>query len=300
MGAPKVNVDRDQELIFRCPRSIHNGGRGARKRIRSMTTKMRYFLLLAAMAPALLNAQVLRIVSYRCDPSGNNSLTFTNYPRTLYGGLLAARSADDDFWLPVAWNALITNSTTTFQFHTSPPKSFFRLVCSTNRLSLPSLPRFQVPSANITVDGNSSDWSGIQPAVTDRAGDAYGGPSGSDITALYLARDSTKAYLRIDVTNGPPDGSLSFSVSFYTNYFPAYAGDRFVDISIHDLSCAVKQYTSSNCGGCWTNVVTGTLAVQGNVIEASVPLSALNPPSPCYVRAYQEFDSTAIVEATFR
>ena len=262
-----------------------------------MTTKTRCLLLFTAMLPALLNAQVLRIVSFTRDAlTGNSSLTWTNQPPSLYCGFLVAHSADDDFWLPGGWNFLTTNWTTTLQLgHPSPPTFFCRIICSTNPLSPPSFPRVQVPFASITVDGNPADWSGIQPALTDRAGDAYFGPTGSDITAVYLARDNTKAYLRIDVTNGPPDGGI-IRVSFYTNYLE-YAGDRFVDLDTG--YCAVNQYTCSTSGGCWTNVATGAVAVQGNVIEASVPWIALNPPSPCYVRAYQQFDTTRIVEVTF-
>jgi hypothetical protein len=268
-----------------------------------MTAKTWYSVLLAAMAPALLNAQELRIVSFRRDVvTGNYSLTWTNQPLNLYCGLLGAYSADDDFWQAAAsplWNLLTTNSSTTIPgLHFSPPMLFAKVVCSTKPLSLPPCPSFQVPVANITVDGDTADWSGIQPAISDRAGDAYLAPAGSDMTALYLARDNTKASLRIDVTNGPPASSLFFDVGFYTNYF-AVAGDRFVVVDVGGMSCSVEQYTCSGSGGCHTNLANGTVVVKGNVIEASVPFSALNPPSPSYIRAYHQYDTTRIVKATF-
>ena len=275
-------------------------GLTSNERRTAMTTRGKC-LFLWAVLPAVVNGQVLKITSFTGDPvTGNISLTWTNQPTNVYVGLLAAHSADDDSWLPAAsplWNLRTTNATTALPgMHFDPPMMFVKLICSTNPLSPPSFPQFPVPFANITVDGNTSDWAGILPALIDRAGDVYMGPPGSDITALYLARDSTRAYLRIDAGNGPPDSSSTWRVSFYTNYF-AYAGDRFVDIDID--TCTVKEYTCSTSGGCWTNVASGAVAVQGSVIEASVPFSALNPPSPSYVRAYQKFDSTGIVEATF-
>ena len=100
------------------------------------------------------------------------------------------------------------------------------------------------------------------------------------------------------MTNGPPSSALAFNVSFYTNSV-FYAGDRFVGIYLWNPSCSVERYTSSTSGGAHTTVATGNLAVVGNIIEASVPLSALNPPSLCYVRAFDGFDSTSYVEATF-
>lgn len=274
-------------------------------KMKPMTTKIKYCVLLAAILTAVSQAQVLRITSFTRDAvTGNYSLTWTNQPTNVYCAFLGAHSVDDDddSWIPAGnplWNYRTTNTTTTLQgLHPEPPQLFFRILGSTNPLSCPSYPQFQVPVASITVDGSTSDWAGIQPALTDRGGDAYSGPAGSDITALYLARDSTKVYLRIDVTNGPPDSSVDFDISFYTNCF-FNAGDRFVGINFWAPQCAVEQYTSSTSGGSHTTLATGTLVTQGNVIEASVPLSALNPPSPCYVRAYHEFDSTAYVRATF-
>ncbi len=274
----------------------------APERPTAMTTKMKYAVLLVVALPALLNAQVLRFVSFSRDSlTGNCSLTWSNDPPNLYCRLLVAHSADDDSWLP-SGDLRTTNSMTTIQVgHPSPPTLFFRIVGSTNALSPPSFPQFQVPFANLHADGNVSDWTGIQPAITDRAGDAYLGPAGSDITALYLARDNANVYLRLDLANGPPASSLAFNVAFYTNYSPA-AGDRFVGIYMWNTpgsQCSVEQYTSPYSGGSHTTIATGNLAVVGNVIEASVPLSALNPPRPSYVRAYQEFDTTLIVGATF-
>ena len=229
-----------------------------------MATKIRFLLLLGTIIPALSQAQELRIVSFTRNPlTGSYSVTWTNQPTNVYCMFLAAHSVDDDSdsWIPTGnplWNFRTTNTTTTLVgLHPEPPQLFFRIAASTNPLSCPSYPHFQVPFANITIDGNPADWSGIQPALSDRAGDARGGPIGGDITALYLARDGTKAYLRIDVTNGPPDSSVDLNVSFYTNCF-FNAGDRFVYVSPSSGWCTVEQYTSSTSGGSHITLATGT------------------------------------------
>ena len=271
------------------------------KRQTIVTSTTRLFLLLSVMLPALLNAQVLNIISFTRD----GSLTWTNYPVNLYCGILYA-SAVDDCWSPAPgpyWNYLPTNSTTTVQLPPSAMRAsqfYLRLVCSTNQLTTAYL-QFQVPFATIAVDGFPSDWSGIQPAVSDRAGDAQG-PTGSDITAIYVARDTTNAYVRIDVANGPPASSLYFGVSFYTNA-TSQAGDRFVFINLSGNSCSVEKRIAAG-SGYHDFVATGVLAVRGNVIEASVPLSALNPPTPSYLSAWDDtggpgIDTTCAVEALF-
>lgn len=269
-----------------------------------MTKKIRGFLLLGAMIPALSQAQVLRITSFTRDPlTGNGSLTWTNQPANVYCSFLGAGTVDD-VWIPTGnpwWNILTTNTTTTLQIPTSimsRAQGWLRIVCATNPVTL-HYTNIQVPFASITVDGQTSDWSGIQPAVTDPVGDAKGGPAGSDLTALYLARDSANAYVRIDVANGPPDSTVAYKISFYTNCVFC-AGDRYVGIFLWSHQCSVAQYTSSTSGASHTTVAVGTLAISGNVIEASVPLGALNPPSPSYVRVGTDvFDTTSYVEATF-
>jgi len=265
-----------------------------------MIVKTKYCLLILAALPAFANAQTCRIVSLTSD----GYLTWTNSPTNLYCGLLYARALDD-CWSPASgyWNYWTSNSQTTLQLPSGGmafPQLYLRLVCATNPLSF-SFPQFQVPFAGITVDGNSSDWSGIQPAVSDRAGDAQG-PAGSDLTAIYIARDTANAYVRIDVANGPPSSGLYFGVSFYTNA-TSQAGDRYVFVNLRGFACSVEKRIAAG-SGYHEFVASGALAVQGNIIEASVPLSALNPPSPSFVSAWDDtsgpsIDNTCMVEARF-
>jgi hypothetical protein len=229
-------------------------------------------------------AQECRIVSLTLD----GSLTFTNRPANLYCGFLSASSLDD-CWRPAPspyWNFQTSNSTTTLQL---PPgamtsrQQFLRLVSATNHLST-GFRQVSVPVAAIAVDGSPTDWGTIEPILSDRIGDALPPPGstqippGSDIKAVYVARDANSVYVRIDITNGPPASSLYFGVSFYTNA-TSQAGDRFVFINLVGFSSSVEKRRATG-SGYHDFLASGVLAGQGNVIEASVPLSALAPLSP--------------------
>ena len=56
-------------------------------------------------------------------------------------------------------------------------------------------------AGTVILDGNVSDWLGIQPAVTDPQGDA---PPNADIVAVYYQQDAQNLYLRFD-TGVRPD-----------------------------------------------------------------------------------------------
>jgi hypothetical protein len=281
------------------PNHLNDRASVSNRRI-TRNTRIIRVILLSAMLSILYNAQECRIISFTHD----GYLTLTNYPASLYCGLLRA-SALDDCWLPAPspyWNFRTTNATTTLQLPMDklPSPSFLRLACSSNPLTN-YYPQFQVPFASISVDGSPSNWSSIQPALTDRTGDAAG-PTGSDMTAVYVARDANNAYIRIDVNNGPPASSLYFGVSFYTNA-TSQAGDRFVFINLGGFTCSVEKRQAAG-SGYHDFVASGVLAVQGNIIEASVPLSALNPPAPSFVNAWDDTNGPAIdtvcpVQATF-
>ena len=49
----------------------------------------------------------------------------------------------------------------------------------------------------ITIDGNTSDWSGLPPAVDDPDNDATGNPS-TEIDRVFISHDQTYLYIRID------------------------------------------------------------------------------------------------------
>ncbi len=66
----------------------------------------------------------------------------------------------------------------------------------TDSLDIPAITR-AAPQATITIDGNTADWTGIDPVLTDISGDG-GAFSGLDLTNVYLAYDVQNVYLRFD------------------------------------------------------------------------------------------------------
>jgi hypothetical protein len=61
-----------------------------------------------------------------------------------------------------------------------------------------------IPNRTITVDGLPGDWVGIDPIVLDVQGDSICG-TGTDIKAVYLAKDSNYLYWRVDTWSGTFD-----------------------------------------------------------------------------------------------
>lgn len=148
-----------------------------------------------------------------------------------------------------------------------------------------SCPQYNVPTANISVDGDTSDWAVIEPAITDPAGDADL-TNGSDIVRVFIAKDSQNVYARIDLGNGTPHTELYFSISFYP-HIGCQEGYRFIFIDIPTSSSVDSRV--GDCSYYHDFVAAGEIAVQGSTIEVSVPLQALNPPANSIVRAWNGF-----------
>ncbi|MBF0190920.1 MAG: hypothetical protein HQL99_07175 [Magnetococcales bacterium] len=81
---------------------------------------------------------------------------------------------------------------------------------------------FVAPVATIVVDGASTDWAMLAPILADPPGDQGDEYTGLDVTGIYLARDDTRGYLRLDRS------SLLLPTGEYANYWvqfmPAQAG----------------------------------------------------------------------------
>jgi hypothetical protein len=145
-----------------------------------------------------------------------------------------------------------------------------------------------VQTATITVDGSTADWTGIAPVITDTTGDSA--TAGTDISRVYLAKDASNIYARIDLANGTPAGSLYFGIGFIS---PQHAGDRFIFVNIGNNQCSVESRISDT-GGYHTFVASGAVAVNGSTIEISVPRASLNPPASSEVGAWVDADGPTL------
>jgi hypothetical protein len=72
---------------------------------------------------------------------------------------------------------------------------------------------FDVPIADITVDGDRDDWATITPAATDVEGDDTSTFTGADLKELYIAQssDGKTIYIMMSFWDGPPNPTLASS-----------------------------------------------------------------------------------------
>ena len=131
----------------------------------------------------------------------------------------------------------------------------------------------------ISIDGDATDWDGINPVLNDPENDEFGDRDGDDIKALYLAKDSDNLYLylelwedvNINFRNSPPpyNGRYSFYMMANTDIHPGIAYDQ-------ENGQWSLGYNGSN-----TNVPPDLqgpeyVGVNGKVVELKVPLPYLN------------------------
>lgn len=66
----------------------------------------------------------------------------------------------------------------------------------------PSKLRYSIPNGTITIDGDMTDWSNIDPVFEDRIDDVYNVPS-TNIDKVFIAQDANTYYFRIDLLQEP-------------------------------------------------------------------------------------------------
>lgn len=130
-----------------------------------------------------------------------------------------------------------------------------------------------IPFRTITVDGDTSDWEGIQPVLTGFSAGQYrdgGNPRrATTIEAVYLAQDQQYLYLRFVVADGPITSATfpSFAIWLPLNAY----GDH--------MLCQVERWDSWQTGvihwdhGRWhgNRLAQGTMRMSGNEFEARFP-----------------------------
>lgn len=84
-----------------------------------------------------------------------------------------------------------------------------------------------LPTVSIVIDGDRSDWQGIQPIISDKEDDENPDADfdGTDLKALYLARDNEFLYHMITLHDDDPpvDRNLVYSINY--NKYPGNSGD---------------------------------------------------------------------------
>jgi hypothetical protein len=156
-----------------------------------------------------------------------------------------------------------------------------------------------VPSANITVDGNTSDWSGIEVLAWDWQDVFAPDLPGADIQALYLARDAANLYLRLDLWenanpnfgNAPDPYRGRYSFRLINNGpYP----DLFLSVAGGYLQWSLG-FNGSNGSGtpALLDDRPDLVGVNANVIEVKVPFWIIGYPT-VFNRIYAEVSDCCI------
>jgi hypothetical protein len=150
----------------------------------------------------------------------------------------------------------------------------------------PEFVEITIQNATIIVDGDASDWNGIDPVVTDMQGDDSGLYAGDDLKAVYAAKDNTNLYVRMDVwgnanTNfsnspSPDEGRYMFNISGNGPYGFMHFG---IAYDRNNSRWSLGYNGSDTVAGLKGPEYVG---VQNGVIELKVPLSAIGNPTDYY------------------
>ncbi|MBF0271004.1 MAG: carboxypeptidase regulatory-like domain-containing protein [Magnetococcales bacterium] len=140
---------------------------------------------------------------------------------------------------------------------------------------------FVVPQATITVDGAPTDWGTLAPMLVDALGDQGDGFSGLDVTGIYLARDASQAYLRIDRASLQlPTGEY---VNYWVNFMPVQAGGPAFSVELFQDATGVyaRLYNTAANPRDYNAYVklsdTLTVNTTTQTMEVAWPLSLIDP-----------------------
>lgn len=146
-----------------------------------------------------------------------------------------------------------------------------------------------IPTATITLDGDTSDWTGITEAVTDPQGDDSNLYTGDDIEALYLAKDFNNLYIRLDLyDNANPNfgnGPAPYEGRYYFQIYSNSSTYSNLEIGLASYYCG--QQWAIGCNGANGNAPsslqgTSFVGVNNNIIEIKIPLIDIANPTDFY------------------
>ena len=123
----------------------------------------------------------------------------------------------------------------------------------------------------LTVDGSSSDWTGLTPVVTDPSGDDTTSYDGADIHNIYAAADDSMLYLAADFWDGAPDTLWGVQDLYAYRFQLQDEAGSWYSIGVSYAPNPQSEWILYSDG---INIAGASVAV-GNVIEIAVPLANL-------------------------
>lgn len=182
------------------------------------------------------------------------------------------------------WQRLDTN----FNFDDDTTRVLISTTCGGSSSGSTAL---TIPTATITVDGNTTDWSGISALATDpQGGDSSTSYTGDDIKDIYVAKDSTNLYISMDLWenantnfgNGPSphEGDYRVRINSNSSTYPT------LELTTSYFYCGQWSLYCNDSGSSSEipSLIQGPsyVGVNGSVIEFKVPLSVIGNPTDFY------------------
>lgn len=141
----------------------------------------------------------------------------------------------------------------------------------------------------IVVDGLGDDWKGIEPLILDGARDAVARSRAADLVAFYCLADAERIYFRFDTLGEPEAADFAYCVGIDLELrtFTDHSGDWDYEVGFHTTTPTwlwdlrgERSYSSTS-----STRITGARCAAGRVVEASLPLGAINSPRLFSLRA---------------
>ena len=130
------------------------------------------------------------------------------------------------------------------------------------------------PTAEITIDGDFSDWEGVTPAVVDPQNDEeFGGASGADLFEFYIARDETNLYLMMSLFDGPPNPYLMYNFEIFNNPDDRSQIDGNYVTGVYTLDDRTTWVSNIFIRGGGQTLYYDNFALGPNAIEWALPLA---------------------------
>ncbi|MCI0515194.1 T9SS type A sorting domain-containing protein [candidate division KSB1 bacterium] len=149
----------------------------------------------------------------------------------------------------------------------------------------PELNQITILTRTIQVDGNPSDWIGINPLVEDPQADAAPNYTGDDLKAIYVAMDTFHLFIRLDLwdvvnpqfQNGNSTDAGRYNLQIYNNgTWPNLELGLAYNPFTGNWSLG---YNGSNSKAPTSLVGPQYVGVNGAIIEIRVPLTLIGTPS---------------------
>jgi hypothetical protein len=148
----------------------------------------------------------------------------------------------------------------------------------------------------INIDGDISDWTGLQPAFVDEVDDENPNADfeGTDIKELYLARDGTYLYIMVKLHDGNPKSDVATQYIFETIQVgcAVQPGDRLAVAHSYNPNfwLAFSYERAEGGGSVIANYDDSYVGTGPNCLEWKVPLSDIGDLSNRYIRVYIHVD----------